>query len=102
MSDLAGQGLDFEGAIKPSAIEVNGYEKDVFAHRHIEIETNQQGRWEYDGSGNIIYAGYAARGLASSANGWLLHKFTYTGSNITLRQIAYDSWDNRSTTASYS
>lgn len=95
-----GNGISFEGATKPDSITVDGYEANVFAHRHIQIETNQQGMWEYDTNGNVIYAGYAPRSLGTSTGGWLLQKFTYSGSNITQRQIAYDSWDNRST-ASY-
>lgn len=96
MSDLAGQGSSFEGARKPTAIEVDGYEANLFAHRHIVIESNQQGMWEYDISGNVVYAGYAPRGLSTSATGWLLQKFTVDGSNqVTARQIAYDSWANR-------
>lgn len=90
-----------EGAVKPSSLEVDGYEGTVFAHRHIVIETNQQGQWEYDGSGNVLYAGYAPRGLATTSSGWLLQKFTVNGSNqVTARQIAYDTWSNRAA-ASY-
>lgn len=95
MTDIAGRGDSFEGARKPTAIEVSGYEPDVFAHRHMVVESNQQARWEYDGSGNTIYAGWGARGLATSSYGWLLQKITYVGNNPTVRQIAYDSWDNR-------
>jgi hypothetical protein len=90
----AGEGLDFEGQVKPSAIEVDAYEKDLFAHRHVTIPSNMQGRWVYDGSNNPIYAGYAPRGLAESANGWLLHKMVWVSGNCTSRTIAYDSWAN--------
>jgi len=58
-------------------------------------------RVEYNGDGTTLYAGYGARGLASSDDGWLIQKFTYNGSlQVTLRQIAYDTWDNRAA-ASY-
>lgn len=90
-----------EGALKPSSIAVDGYEYDVFAHRHIQIETNQQGRWEYNTDGNILYAGYAPRGLSESSvdknsnpTGWLLQFFTYSGNNVTSRTIAYGNWTN--------
>lgn len=96
MPNTNGQGRDFEGQVKPSAIEVDAYERDLFAHRHMTIETNQQGRWEYDGNGNVLYAGYAPRGLAANQTGWLLQKFSYTSGMVTLRQIAYDTWNNRS------
>lgn len=90
-----------EGAVKPSSLEVDGYEPNVFAHRFTQIETNQQGMFDYVGGTVVIYAGYAPRGLAVGTAGWLLQKFTYDGNNnVTQRQIAYDSYDNRAT-ASY-
>ena len=93
---------NFEGAVKPSAIEIDAYEANVFAHRFTQIETNQQAIWIYNGSNQVIYACYAPRGLATSTTGWLLQKFTYDGSgNCTQRQIAYDAQTNY-LTASYS
>lgn len=91
----------FEGAIKPSSIEKDGYENDLYAHRSVEIPTNMQGRWVYNGSNQCIYAAYAPKGLAESANGWLIQQFTWTGANCTKRLIAYDSFDNY-LTADYS
>lgn len=91
-----------EGSVKPTSIEVDGYEPLLSAHRLITIESNQQGRFDYLTGLTVIYAGYAPKGLATSTTGWLLQKFTYdANNNLTLRQIAYDSWDNRAT-ASYS
>lgn len=83
------------GAVKPSSIEYDAYEPDLFAHRLTEIPTNMQGRWEYDGSNNCIYAGYAPRGLAEGENTWLLQKYTWVGGNCTKREIAYGNWTNR-------
>lgn len=98
-----GTGTQISGSTKPSSLEVDGYEPNVFAHRFTQIETNQQGRWDYQGGTLVVYSGFAPKGLATSAQGWLLQKFTYDGNNnVTQRQIAYDAWDNRSTTASYS
>jgi hypothetical protein len=91
----------FEGAVKPSSIEKDIHEQELFAQRMVEIPTNMQGRWVYDGSDNCIYAAYAPKGHAESATGWLLQKFTWSGSNCTKREIAYDSYDNY-LTASYS
>lgn len=55
-------------------------------------------RIEYTG-GNANYMGFAEKGLGISASGWLLHKYTYDASgNATLRQISYDSWDDRGLT----
>lgn len=87
-----------EGAVKPSSIEVDGYEKDIFAHRSVEIPSNMQARFVYDSSNNCIYAGYAARGLSESLDGWLLQKMTWDSrGNCTMRLIATDSWDNHET-----
>jgi len=96
MADL-GTNTNISGATKPSSIEYDGYEGDLFAHRMTEIPSNMQMRIDWT-SGNPDYIGYAPRGLTSSQNGWLLQKFTYDGSNrCTLRQIGYDSWDLRAT-----
>ena len=55
--------------------------------------------------GQPLYIGYAASGVATSTASWILQKFTYTTIGTTdyvsLRQIATDSWDLR-TSASYS
>lgn len=101
MAGNFGNPLSFEGQVKPSALEVDGYEPGVFAHRMTQIETNQQGMFDYSGGSAVIYAGYAPRGLSTSTTGWLLQKFTYDGNgNVTQRQIAYDTWANR-TSATY-
>jgi hypothetical protein len=91
-----------EGSVKPTSLEVEGFEPLLSAHRLTTIESNQQGRFDYLTGTTVIYAGYAPKGLATSVTSWLLQKFSYdSNNNVTLRQIAYDSWDNRST-ASYS
>jgi len=94
-----GQGNSFEGAVKPDSITVDGYEPNVFAHRFTQIETNQQGFWDYAGTNNVVYAGYAPTGLPQdgdeNGNGFLLHKFSYdTNGNVISRQIAYGNWTN--------
>ena len=89
------------GATTSSDVENKTYEKAIWATRITEIPSNMQMRVAYDGSGNAEYVAFAPRGLASSDTGWMIQKFTYDGSNrATLRQIAYDNWDNR-TGASY-
>jgi len=90
-----GTGTDLSGARKPSSVEWDGYESDLFAHRFTDIPTNMQGRWAYDESGNLIYAGFAPRGLAEGTDGWLLHKFTWETGNCTKREIAYGNWTGR-------
>ena len=94
----------FEGQTKPSALEVDGYEHTLFSHRMTQIETNQQGFWDYVGGTQVIYACYAPRGLAQNYTdpisgldaGWLCQKFTYDNNgNVTSRQIAYGNYTNR-------
>ena len=93
----------FEGAIKPSSIEQEAYEANVAATRVMSIESNQQMRCEYNADRTTLYRGFAPKGLEASQDGWLIQKFTYDANKqVTLRQIAYDSWDDRATTASYS
>jgi hypothetical protein len=82
------------GALKPSSLEQQEYESDLFAKRMTEIPSNMQARWVYDGDGNCIYAAYAPRGLAEDSVGWLIHKYTWSAGNCTKREIAYDSYSN--------
>jgi hypothetical protein len=93
----------FEGAVKPSSIEQAGFESDLSAMRICEIPSNQQMRAAYSSTDGLPdYTGNAPKGLADSAQGWLLKKFTYDANRqCTLIQIAYDSWTNRAG-ASYS
>jgi len=100
MANLTGTGTYSGGAVKPDAITVDGYESALFAHRYTKIPSNMQMRIDWT-SGNADYVGYAPKDLTSSTQGWLLQKFTYDDSGrCTLRQIAFDSWDDRAT-ASY-
>lgn len=44
-----------------------------------------------------VYIGHAAAGTATSANKWIIWKYTYSGANPTDRDTAYGSWDDRAT-----
>ncbi len=93
-----------EGAVKPDSLSVDSYEHDLSAKRTTDIPTNMQMRADYDvrTDGQPVYLGFAPQGLATSNTHWLLHKFTYDGSDrVTVRQISYNSWDNHAS-ASYS
>ncbi len=96
---MLGTSIDVTGAVKPSSLEKETYESDLYATRFTEIPSNMQMRAAYSSTDGLPdYMGYAPKGLAASSTGWLLQKFTYDGSRqCTLRQIAYDSWDNRAT-----
>ena len=87
--------MSVHGQVKPSSIENSIYDPDINATRNVEVPSNLQQRVAYNASNQAEYVGFGARGLASSDTGWLIQKFTYSSGLVTLRQIAYDSWDNR-------
>lgn len=41
------------------------------------------------------YIGIGSEGLSQSATGWLIYKFTYSGTSITQIQTAIGIWNNR-------
>jgi hypothetical protein len=91
-----GASFNPSGSTRSSQVEVNEYESALFARRTTEIPSNMKARFEWSGT-NCIYAGFAPKGLAEGANGWLVQKFTYDGSNnCTERNIAYGNWTARS------
>lgn len=86
----------FEHNAPTSHAEVIEHEEAMYAKRIVEVPSNMKARYAYDASGNCIYAGYAARGLAEGTDGWLLFKYTYDGSNrCTDKDVAYGNWTNR-------
>lgn len=66
-----------------------------WATNTMPIASDFQVRIEYDGNDNPQYIGYAPKGSASSADVWIVYFLTYSGTNMTLKQTAYGSWDNR-------
>lgn len=46
-------------------------------------------------SAQPTYIGRASEGLSQSSDGWLIYKFTYSGSDITQIQTAIGKWSNR-------
>jgi len=91
------------GAVSDTATQAREHDDAMYAKRVMDIPHNLQMRLDYTGTptGQPLYMGYGARSLASSDDGWIIYKFTYDGSDfVTLRQTAYDSWDNRAS-ASY-
>jgi hypothetical protein len=84
------------GSLRSTVVEVREHEDLLCARRITEIPSNMQMRIAYNANSQEEYIGYAPRGLSASSTGWLLQKLTYDVSNrLSLRQIAYDSWDNR-------
>ena len=98
--------MSFEpvGNIHTSSVEHATYDDSIVAIRSTDIPSNMQMMCDYDvrTDGQPVYLGFAPRGLATSNTSWLLHKFTYDVSNrVTVRKIAFDSWDVHATTAVY-
>lgn len=57
-------------------------------------------RQDADGrsDGQAVYQGFSAPGTATDQPRWTIYKYTYSGSFITLRQVAFKkAWDSRST-----
>lgn len=98
-----GDSYQLTGQVRGSDAESREHEALLHAKRFTEIPSNGQLRCAYSSTDGLPdYLGYAPRGLATNASGWLIQKYTYDGSRqMTLRQIAYDAWDNRATTATY-
>jgi hypothetical protein len=97
---ILGSGTRFEGAVKPDAISVDAYEADLYAQRYTEIPNNMTKRVDYSTrtDGQPVYVGWGCKGLAESADGWLIYSSTYDASNrITSIKVGYGIWDNRAT-----
>lgn len=95
---MAGGQRDIYGLVRSTEAESREFDPALDAKRITEIPSNLQMRAEY-ASGNLVYCGFAEKGLGISASGWLIQKYTYDASaQVTLRQISYDSWDDRSLT----
>lgn len=95
---MIGDAFNLNGQTKVSDAEAREHELALFAKRFTEIPSNMQMLADYDvrTDGQPIYLGFAPRGLAEGADGWLLQKFTYDGSEqCTSRKIAYGDWTNR-------
>lgn len=89
------------GDDSPDVLLKREHEELLSARRYVEIPSNMQQRVDYGvrTDGQPEYVGFGPRGLAASASGWLIHKFTYTVISSTdflsYRSIGYGIWDNR-------
>ena len=59
----------------------------------IQGSTNYTMKFDYDGSGNQIYVGWAQTGSASSDSAWRIMQQTFNGTN----QLTDLKWPNGST-----
>lgn len=53
-------------------------------------------RGEYDGSNNLIYAGFAIEGSSESERCWQIKQLNYTGVNLT--SVLWPQYESKSTT----
>lgn len=60
-----------------------------------DAPSSLQIRNEYNPDQTTLYMGFAQRGTLTSENTWTIFKYTYTAQQMTLKQTAFDSWDNR-------
>lgn len=86
----------FEGAVKPDAISVDSYEPDIYAKRVVEIPANLQTKIFWDGN-KPEYIGFAPKGMATSADGWLIYKYEYSSGKISSKTLTYGILDDRAT-----
>ena len=93
-----GASFGLAGARKVTDAEKREHDVELGAKKTVEIPSNMLQRLDYGArtDGQPVYIGYAKRGTPVGTATWLLRKFTYTGSFVTLIETAYDSWTNRS------
>lgn len=78
----------FSGATTPTAIEQDGYDPFISAHRFTEVVNTLKIRVEYDANNNPVYVGHAPSGLDVSTDGWVIWKLTYDANgNFTDKDI---------------
>jgi YD repeat-containing protein len=63
---------------------------ELYRPRGLTIVESFADRFDYDGSGNVIYHGRAKPGTANSAALWQIRKFSYDGSGNLLTTL----WSN--------
>ena len=52
-------------------------------------------RFDVDDSAPTYIGLNVLNGASTTALGWKIYKFTYSGSNVTRIQLAYGAWDSR-------
>jgi hypothetical protein len=80
----------------------NSFDGELDAHRVVQFPSTLRSKFDYVArtDGLPTYAGYVARGTATDAGVWLLFRYTYDSNNqCTDIEVAYDTWDNRTSAA---
>lgn len=70
--------------------------RDQFYNLVQESYGEKSFRGDYDGSGNLIYAGLAIPGTAEGVRSWQIKKLTYSGTNLT--SITWPQIDSKAET----
>jgi len=101
-----GNSITFNGAVKPTAIEKDGYDTNLSAHRYVEIPSGLKWRFDYTGrsDGQAVYQGFAPSGLGEGEDGWLIYKYTYDDDGYLTQRNVYGAgadenanWTDRGT-----
>lgn len=90
-------------ALRDSDISNFEHEVEAQAKKVIQLADAYIQQWERDSSGRTIYAGFALPGTATSAVGWLIQRFSYTGNDFSpddklfaSGELKFDKvWDDR-------
>ena len=76
-----------------SAAEQDEHQKSLSAKRVTDVGSDSQTIIDKTTVTDVVYIGEGARGLATSADGWLLTKIDKTTTPIKITH-AIDAWDN--------
>ncbi len=69
---------------------------DALIHAMSNIQWKDQ-RFAYSGN-NLVYIGFhTSHNAATSDSGWYVWKQTYSGGNLTRRELLIGPWDDRAT-----
>ena len=92
---MYGDAYQSSGNVKNSESENREHDAALIAKRVISLPTNLKERHAYDANGQVIYSGYAPKGLAEDSDGWMLFKFTWASGNMTEKDVAFGNWADR-------
>lgn len=72
---------------------------EQFYHYWFTQNSTPQDNYDYDGAGNLIYQGMAQVGIDPAAQGWVITKYIYDGSNRMIHDstLVNKTWSLRTT-----
>lgn len=92
------QNNELYGERGSTSAEKREHQYSMYAKRITDIGSDQRIKLDYVDrtDDNPTYVGRGAKGLATSSDGWLVHKITYDSSNRIIDLVSNTgSWDNR-------